>query len=315
MGASNSITATNQYQDAVISTTDLKIVNKHISDVTSNVALSSAESCAGNFAVTNNITFTNIDITGNYNDTDISQLQNLQLNFSCINQSTIVNQMQTEMASTIISTMNTMYSTNALNKMDQTLKQKAKTGALATGLSLNNTNTNTDLSTTVDNNVSVNMQNVIKQIVNNNINIDSVHTGQLSALSSNTLNLGELQIDGNHNKISLTQALRNKISEAITNISTINNNIIQTLMGTFGITQSNSATSKIATVGTQSVGQSAASEGIIDALGKVLSDLLEGIIMPLIIVAVILIVAIVGYKYMMASGSAPAPSSGLFGKL
>ncbi len=84
---------------------------------------------------------------------------------------------------------------------------------------------------------------------------------------------------------------------------------MSSLTSAFGIKTSSTAKSIIKQIGNTKVQTSAETEGALDALGHLIKDALSGLVLPLVIIAVVIVIAIFVYKSMVSSGQAPSPSS------
>jgi len=152
----------------VINQTDINLVNQNINNFTSSVAVSQAKSCSNSGINWQSISLKNVQAGEDLVIMDVNMLQNQTVNFSCVNKSTVRNDIGNKLVQNMVQSLETTVSPDILTQLDTVAKNKADSQALAFGSS-NSTSQIEELNNyTVSNTTHKNIENVVKNSVEAN---------------------------------------------------------------------------------------------------------------------------------------------------
>lgn len=270
-GAKAQTTITQENNQTYINNFDMKVTNEQINSQISNTVLSSAQSCGASNNNFQNINFGTIKL-GNNSKFDITQSQVAKLSFNCVNSQDVRNTVGSEIISHMTTAIINSSSSEALAALDAKAKAVAKSEFASTSGSNSNTNVNTINNYNSVTETHLELQNVVKNIVENNFTSEDV-ANCISQLS-NTQNISVGTFEAGNEDISVfsQEQASSVFSECIQN-SKIGNEITNKVLTTFGIKSENESKSTSKQESTSETSSSATAQGA----GQAISNAAQGI--------------------------------------
>ena len=274
----SSTTVNNTVKQSILNKSDITTIKENITNNIMNSITNKSSSCSAsaNNDQTKNTTIGTISGVKNLKVGSGTMDQNVTLKLSCIDITSVQNQMATDIQNAFATQLNNKFDTEAMNKIDSNAKSQAERGAITMPFSgsssSSNSNTNYELSNT---NIS---SQTMKDIVNNNIQ-KTFNTSTLSEkigylqqqqkASVTILSIADSE-NLDLNSVSMRQDA-SLVLDAITNDSTINtttDNIITELNGI--------STTDVKSKAASDVKSEASSSAKSVGLESIVKDLLEG---------------------------------------
>jgi len=176
MGGSSSshVTTTNENNQTYINKNTLNMLNENVNEASANALIKSNQSCVSAGDISQSISFRGCKIKGNLNITGVRQKAIITVDFSCVNVFKAEQEMAQAMMSELMGAIKSGMDAKAQNAMDNFAKSEAMSAGLFSGSTNASTDSNNKFNLTVQNDNTTNIQNIIKNSINSNFNVESV---------------------------------------------------------------------------------------------------------------------------------------------
>ncbi len=165
-GAASTSKAALVSNTAILNQSTLNVLNQVTNKTAVDTMIENAKKCSASIAQTQTQEFGDITVSGGSSAT-LSQEQAAKLDFTCLQQDKIQNDVIQKMADTLDQAFKENTSTDLMSKLDANIKQK--TAADTTGFPWGGANTNSDVKQTTNVNVKNTTANNIKSVIENSV--------------------------------------------------------------------------------------------------------------------------------------------------
>ena len=279
--------------------------NSNVEQINSNISnttVDMAKSCSAAMNNNQSIQIKNMNVRGDFN-LDTKQDMTAALTFSCIQS----NEVRQTSGSSIITGITDSVANSADNQMIQALESAAKTktdaGFGAIGNFESNSNVNTINNTTTVNQSVVNLNKVIKNIVESNFNTKTVDDCVSKVMNRQDLDIQNVNVGGNANMVIDQKMAATAMGDCIQK-SGVGSEILSAATTALGVTvknenksssQQESKASAASESKTEGVGTALAQTlcgiaGVVDSVGGAVGSILGGILSgPMMIIGAIVL--------------------------
>lgn len=275
MGGSSSKSSVQQESNnLVVNKNDVNVLNQQLNTVQINTIMKEAQSCSAGITQDQLLKSKGMKSGGKLT-INISQMQHSDLSFSCLNATTVRNDIANQMVSNIMQNLTTNTSADILNKMAQTVASKAESGSLVLpwgGSDAQNNLSQIVNSTNVNDNKKV-IQAVVSNAIDNTFKVDNVKNcismvGQAQAVVFEDTQGEEIDFVVNQQQAAqlLTQCVNN---------NNVSQNITSGLMQVFNIAASDTSITKMETQSEATSETASQRKGLIEETGAALAGIIK----------------------------------------
>lgn len=294
MGGSTSSTSNQTYDSSIINKSDIEIVNKQITDITSNTMMENASSCSASASQRQSFDMHGTRIAGNLNIRGITQDQTQNVDFSCVNISQVSGTVGNEVLAKMMTNLDSKFDASLLDKLNSTANTDNNTG-FGGGIGANtSSNSNINYKSTTVNENRKKIENVVKNSISNNMNLKSVQECTMNSMQNQEIDFSNMDVDGNANigEISQKQVL-NLVAKCV-NQSKMGSNITNQIVNDLGLTvKEDTSIKKEADLASSATTKNVATGPIQDlgnAIGSIFGGIFGGlskmILIPILVVIV-----------------------------
>ncbi len=234
MGNTESHATINQTNnDLFINNTDINTLSEQINQQVNSATLTAAQSCSADMNLQQYINVSNFNTRGNFNF-NTNQTQQAVLTFGCVNTSNLRNKTGAELITNINNGINNSVTNEALQALKANAESAAKMGWGGIGNVNSSTNVNAINNYKVDNKTDLNIQNVVKNIVQNNFTAESVSNCISKANTSQAVNMENIHVGGEA-FIAIEQNQAQTVFSNCVQESNLGNNILNQTASELGI--------------------------------------------------------------------------------
>lgn len=273
MGNKSSSTSNQKYDTAYVNTTDTKLLNKSINSFASDVVSNQAQNCSAGITQ-----LQEIDIRGITGDGDVviggsDQSQTSNVTFDCVQVASIKNDIGNGALTKYMDALENNFSTDALDKMEAVAATSSKNSLGGFGSSSSNSKANVDYQFKSTNTTRTNIENVVKNSIQNNLSMESIANCISSVISKQSYKLKD--IESKTGSVTIGAISQTQGATLMTNcLQTADNGnkITNAVAAELGVTLDNTSSQKKTTeIKTTAVAESA-NEGV----GEAAKQTLEG---------------------------------------
>jgi len=206
MGSASSSATSNQTMNTnIVNRSSLNLLNKSINNFTNNTVMSNAKSCSSGISQLQNITFDGITTRGDFDVSNVSQKQSAALTFSCINKTTLKNDIGNGVLAEYMNAIKNSFSTQAVAEMANQASATAQQQAFSMGSADANTTTNNNYNFNQTTQIDQNIQNVVENAINNNFSMEDVQSCIGNVNANQNMSFKNINVGGNANIKALSQ--------------------------------------------------------------------------------------------------------------
>lgn len=292
----SSSTVTQKYDTTVINKSDISLLNETINEFTTNTVVNQAANCSSTLTQSNIIEVSNVDAEGDIIIEDVAQDNTGKVSFDCIQKSSFSNEIANGILTKYLDNLNTKYTTDALDKLNAQAASSSSSGFLSTGSASSDTEINTDYKFTNITNTRKNIQNVVRNSIVNNLNLNDVQDCVNTLKAKNVIAIENSATQG---KILIRRIEQRNATDLLTKCIQEKNNsnkITGNLITDLGLTVVDDALLKKSTEISSEASAVAAVTGPLQDLGSMFSGIfgsLSGWVIPCVICS-ICIVSVLG---------------------
>jgi len=287
MGGSKSHnTVTHKNSTLTVSNEDIKILNEQLNQTVTNVSMEQAKDCGQTLDTKNLIDLSDSVVGGDINigagsngedcRTNLTTKQNAT--FSCIQASTITNDIGQQMMEQILQKLESGYTNDALNSMEDAANQSAAAGSMAIGSDSSTSNdVNTDNTFVSKTNISKNLQNVVRNAVTSNFSAKDVQNCMDEVNAKQGIDAHGAIVGGSVNICNYSSDIVQNIYGKCVQQSDTGSKITTDLVATLGLENKDTAESSSTNVNSTEVTQESKTTGPLQDLGTAFMDLGTGI--------------------------------------
>lgn len=330
---SKSTSTTNQtYNTTYINKNDTNLLNSSVNSFMADTVSNQAKNCSASISQIQNITFKNVTTGGDFVLGEVDQNQSSAMTFDCVQVDTFKNDIANGILSKYMDALQNNFSTDVLDKLEANAKNAAQNSFGSTGSTSTNTKNNQNYTFNSTNTTRTNIENVIKNSIQNNVSMESVQNCIANVKNNQSIDFQNLDIGGNVKigVLSQTQGatLLANCMQTTDNGNKVTNNIASELGLVIDNTNSQTKTTTMeakseGTTTNQGVGDAAnqtltgagnAINSVLSGTGKLFSGLTSGSagkyssICCSILICLLIIGAIVGGLYYYKSQGGELPS-------
>jgi hypothetical protein len=230
------------------------------------------------------VSITGIELKDNssINFGDVSQKQNAVLDFSCIQMTSLANDLKTGIASEFMNTLNNNFSSDILDKLEAKAASSAKNSFGSTGNSNSDTNTIVENDMSSTNKTRVNINTLVQNTVNNTLNMNSVNECINNVKTSQLVEISNIKASGNASATiaNISQEQSSVLVATCTQTSNIGSSLTNNIASALGITvasdnsqKKSSTISNTATADSTATGVGEASNQFFSGVGNMFTGI------------------------------------------
>jgi len=220
------------------------------------------------------VNWKNVNIKGDWN-MNVNQSQAAALTFNCLQSSTVRNSAASDIITKLTNNIASSATSEALALLDANAKSAAKQGFGGIGKSSSDTNVNTISNFKSENETHMDIENLVKNIVQNNFTSEDLQTCLSQANSSQNITMQEINVGGNA-VLALNQEQASTVVTNCIQESNISNNIINNVMSELGVKIDNESIAVSKAEATAVAESKAETQGVGDAVGDVFRGMGQG---------------------------------------
>jgi hypothetical protein len=259
--SSSSSSSTNKVKEVIVNKNTVNQLNEQINSAVAKTVITQKKQCSSNVDQSQTIDLSGCKVQGDINITNTKQQQVAVVDLSCIQASEVSNEMAQQIMNEMMSQIKSGLDSKSLADMSANAKSAATTGFLSTGSSSSKSTTVNDYDLRVVNDNTTDIQNVVKNAIDVQFNVEDVQQCVNQASQRQALNLKNCQAGGSVNISEFTQDQGIKSTTNCLQQSGMSNKVT-TYAGTMlGVT------TEADTVSTSDVKQSAAAESTATSSG------------------------------------------------
>lgn len=273
-GTSSKSAITQESNNLVVNKNAVNALNQQLNTVQVNTIMKEAQSCSANIDQNQLVQSKGLKSAGKLT-INISQLQHSNLSFSCLNTTAVRNDIANQMAANIMQNLTTNTSADLLNQLGSVASTQAQSGGLT--LPGIGPSSQSDISQIVkSSNVTENIKNItaiVNNAITNNFTSDNVKkcvsmVAQAQAVVFENTQGEEVDFIVNQ------QQAADLITQCVNN-NNVSQNITSGLMQFFGISATDTTTTKMETKAEATAESSSRQLGIIEELGNSMANLIK----------------------------------------
>jgi hypothetical protein len=294
----------------------METLNKTIMNSAVETMINNASSCSSAVNVNNSCDLSNSKIAGDFTFGG-NQAAQAKVNFNCIQANKTSTDMSSSMIASMISEMKSLNGTEAASNLNTAAESSNKSGFISMP-----SGSNSSSSATVNNNVTnetINtVKNIFEQNLSNNFSVNTVNECIGKTSISNSQDLSNINVGGNAN----IECIQTASVEQVQNCKQLSESIQKTTQSTLqelGLVVQTENTTSDATTSTVTSKSENVSTGPIEELGNAVSGIFSSIglaflapfISPICAICCILIFLLLGFKLFGMFFSGNGESSGM----
>lgn len=279
----------------IVNKTDIEILNKNVTDIVVDSIVNAANKCSAGISNTQRIGLDNIQVAGDFVLDGVEQKQSAVLNFECVQVTSIINEIHTDILNTMMNAIKNSSSQDILDQLESNAKATNKTGFASfpiSGATKSSSDTKNNY-TSVDEKL-INVQNVIENHISNSFKAESVNECISTVKNYQDIHKSNIKVDGNMTIKNITQEQSSSMISKCVQNNEIVNRMANKIASDLGITiqDDKQITKKTETKTTSDTTR--VSEGPIDAIKNLFTGQ-SAIITVIVIVLIIIILGIVAF--------------------
>jgi len=242
MGGSSSKAVTrNESNTLIVNKTSIDLLNESNTKIVQNTIIEMAKSAASSLASSQNMNLGSITATGGSKViiNKLGQTQNLTLNFTAVQSTTVVQQASNDIIKNMISHISTSVDNSVVTKMVADASASATSGFLALTPPPSSVSNATNINnTTIDNETFTKLSNVVSNTLENTFKQSSVDSCLSSLIANQNINITKIEASDN-SSITLDSLMQDSTAttmQTCTQISDSMNKLTNNLLDTFGVT-------------------------------------------------------------------------------
>ncbi len=276
MGSSHSRSSITEVNNQLtVNDTDIKTSQEQINSQISNTSISAAKNCSAAMNLQQVVNVSHFKTKGDFT-LSTNQSQKAALTFKCVNSSTVRQSAGSEIITKLTNDIASSATAEALAIVQANAAAAAKQGWGGMGKSDSNSDTNITNNSTNINQTNMDINNVVKNIVQNNFTSEDVQNCFSQTNNNQSVALGDVDVGGNAvlalNQDQAVTVLTNCIQE-----SNIANNITNGVAAALGISVETTQKSVSKQESKGSSDSKATTQGLGDAVGDVARGAGQGI--------------------------------------
>lgn len=276
MGNTASSTNVQQYKSTIVNKDDISILNESINQSISNTIVNQAKNCSASISQLQDIDLAGTTVEGNFNLGPVNQTQSSALTFSCVTLSEFQNQLANNMLAKYSNSLSTAFSTEAETKLNAAAEAAATSGFAATGSTNTNSTNLTNYNYNEETDVNKNIQNVVKNVINNNLNISDMQSCISNIKGDQSVNLSGMTVHGNMTIQAINQTQASSLASECVLKSNNANNASTAIANALGITVNDENSIKKTTAISSTAAAESVNRGVFESLGAGLSTAFQG---------------------------------------
>ena len=290
MGSKSSTSNTTNVDNLTYNNTDINDINKSINNYSTKSIINLASNCTAdsdilqNFDISGNIVHGNIDVN------DISQYIKSSIVFNCIQESQVDNSTRATIVSEMMDLLSNKFNNSALSEIAQQAAAKATSQALSTSVSASAANNAAYIRNSQINNVAVTVEDIIQNTVENSFVgnlvdncLAAMNTQQNFGITNNTV-YGEIAITA------VSQDTGTELLGECMQENKVVNETVNNVLTNLGFSYEGENINTTFNYTTQKAEAESFTQGILNALGELWSDIETPCIIAIAIIGVVIII-------------------------
>lgn len=174
MGNSSSSSVTNTNNTLIVNDTDINILNQTLNSAVANTTINDAKQCSSSINQLQSVNFGPIKSEGDVT-INLTQNQTAAMTFSCLNTSSVQNQISNTMLANMMNSIESTNSSDVLAKLDAQASASQTSGIIPTSFGdSTSSNANNTTNFTQRNTNYQNLQNVVQNCITNNFTTNTL---------------------------------------------------------------------------------------------------------------------------------------------
>lgn len=196
-GSSSKSTTNQTYNTTYVNQSDISLLNSSVNSFIADTVSKQAKNCSSSISQIQNVNIKDITTTKDLIIGSVDQTQTSAMTFDCIQIDTFKNDIANGILAEYMNTLENSFSTDILDKLESNAKNSSSNNFGSTGSSSSKTNTNQNYTFNSTNTTRTNIENVIKNSIQNNVSMESVQNCISEIKNNQTIDIQNLNIGGN----------------------------------------------------------------------------------------------------------------------
>lgn len=285
MGGSQSTTqASLSSNTTVVNQSALNLLSSTANTNTINNMINAAKNCSSTISQGQNINLGDITVGGQSSAT-ITQQQAASLDFTCLQQNTVQNQIIQQLASSLTQAFQNNSSSDLLNKLNSAIKQKSQSESIGFpwGGSSTNTSVNQKINNYIANKTTTNLSDVVNNATYANFQTSTIDTCLAQIIQNQQIAAGNVTVTGK-SQFAITQSQNVAALTKCIQTADIASKVVSDVTKYAGLTLSvkndaaaSNTSETSAESSTQQIGLFGGISKVVDSLGGLVQNLFTGI--------------------------------------
>lgn len=261
---SSSSTSKNTVNQVIVSKNTVNQLNEQINSAVANTCITQNKKCSQNVDQSQTIDLSGCKVGGSINITNTKQQQTAVVDLSCVQASSVSNEMAQEIMNKMMAEVKSNLNSESLAAMAANAESSAKAGFLSTSSPSSNSTSINNYNLNVTNDNTTNIQNVIKNAIDVEFNVEDVQQCVNQASQKQKLSLAGCSVTGNINISEFSQEQGITSTTNCLQQSNMSNKITAYAGTMLGVVTEGETTSKSSVSQTASAASAASAGGIGD---------------------------------------------------
>lgn len=305
-GSSSKSKVKQKFNTTIINQSDVDILNESVNNLIANTIINQASMCSASVYQLQNVDLSGMNISGDLNIDSISQEQSTTITFDCVQ----VSQFQNEMASNIVN--------EYLNAIKQSFTADAMTQILSNadavseqqfgGIGSSSSNSKVKIDYNFENitQTSQNLQNIVKNSITNNLDLNDIQNCIASIKSNQQIVLANTKVGGNVTIGAISQKQASSLITSCIQKRNNSNEMTTQILNQLGIEVETQSETKTQTESVAKAKSKSKNKGIFEGVGSMFSGIIGSLSNPYSLVSLIvvaIVILIIGWFYLFGSSS------------
>tara|TARA_Y100000766_G_C18886253_1_gene596009 strand:- start:794 stop:1837 length:1044 start_codon:yes stop_codon:yes gene_type:complete len=291
----------------IVNSTDIEMLNQMTNEQISNTIMEDAKKCQASVLQDQKISIRNVNTDGDFNLSDVSQIQDAAVTFSCVNATEVAQKASTKMVDSIMTSLDKNVSNDILAELEAKADAATKSGfgSIANGDAESSSNVENINNTSVTNTTNVNLKNIVTNTVVNNFSSKNVSECIAQINNSQEIAVENINAGGDVNIRAVSQKQSASLMAECIQNSKVSNGITNDLSRILGVEVKETTSTTSASSSKGEATAKAEQTGPIEEIGDAVSNVMGSIFgnqMMMSVICIVIVIIIAGCGFMMMSG-------------
>ena len=240
-GGSKSTSTVNQkYNTTYVNTTDTNLLNTSVNNFISSTVSNQAKNCSASISQIQSVNIENVNTPYDFVFGGSDQSQSSNMTFDCVQVDKFQNDIANGILAKYMDALENNFSTDILDKLEAKAQTASQNNMGSSGNASTKSTTNTEYTFNSTNTSRTNIENVVKNSIQNNLSMESVQNCISSIKNNQSVNIKNINAGGNVTIGVLSQTQGANLMASCIQSSDTGNKMTNNIASELGLTFNNS---------------------------------------------------------------------------